>query len=321
MQIIQHNKQFLKKASKRTLSANLLSFIDETNQRLGFDNAQIYHLTHSNVDEYKDIIISSINVHLRKSRGIIGKDTIKELIKDVNQYYDDLHNILPISMIVFEHIYSSLTETSMLFFKEHADMLLIDSSKTTLDLSHNKNMLNHLPSYLLINESNYDVNSIIKSIGYESSSMKGIFPFVSFLLSFDKATATIHSKQFEQNQSKKLELQVRLLTSEQYKVHEINVAESLINSNDEEQIISENIQFYCGFVLNTRLIHNDVIIFNEYSRFNNDVKKTIVSYLLPFIEDFKSNYEIIDNVPVALTKEYYEYFKANIKPVIEMAKC
>lgn len=83
-------------------------------------------------------------------------------------------------MIVFEHIYSALTETSMLFFKEHANMLLLNPSPSTFDFSDKQHMLSNLPSYLLMDESNYDVRAIIRSIGYESSSIKGTFPFVSF---------------------------------------------------------------------------------------------------------------------------------------------
>lgn len=318
MKIIQHNKLHVPQSFTRNLSDNLQSFIDEHSELFSFDLANVYHLTSSNIGEYKDIITSSIDAHLRKSRGSLGKDTIKELIKDVNKYYDDLHNILPISMIVFEHIYSALTETSMLFFKEHANMLLLNPSPSTFDFSDKQYMLSNLPSYLLMDESNYDVRAIIRSIGYESSSIKGTFPFVSFLLSFDKLTSTINK---QSKKDKKLELQVRLLTSEQYKFHEIDIAENLINSNDEKKLISGDTKINYGYVLNTRLMHNDVIIFNEYCRSNNDDRKTITSYLLPFIEDFKSKYEIIDNIPVALTKEYYEYFKANIKTVIEMAKC
>lgn len=321
MKIIQHNKRHVPQSFTRNLSTNLQAFIDEHSELFSFDLANVYHLTSSNIEEYKDIITSSIDAHLRKSRGPLGKDTLKELIKDVNKYYDDLHNILPISMIVFEHIYSSLTETSMLFFKEHANMLLINSSTSTFDFSNKQYMLSNLPSYLLIDESNYDVRAIIKSIGYESSSTKGTFPFVSFLLSFDKVTSTIHK---QSKKDKKLELQVRLLTSEQYKFHEISIEENLITSNDEKKLISDisdDTKINYGYVLNTRLINNDVIIFNEYCLSNNDDRQTITSYLLPFIEDFKSKYEIIDNIPVALTKEYYEYFKANIKTVIEMAKC
>lgn len=318
MKIIEHNKCHVPQSFTCNLSANLQAFIHEYSEMFSFDIANVYHLTSSNIEEYKDIITSSIDSHLRKSRGPLGKDAIKELIKDVNKYYDDLHNILPISMIVFEHIYSSLTETSMLFFKEHSNMLLIKSPQSTFDFSDKQYMLSNLPSYILIDESNYDVRAIIKSIGYESSSTKGTFPFVSFLLSFDKVTSTINNKS---KKDKKLELQVRLLTSEQYKFHEIDIAENLINSNDEKNLISGNTKINYGYVLNTRLMHNDVIIFNEYCFSNNDDRKTITSYLLPFIEDFRSKYEIIDNVPVALTKEYYEYFKANIKTVIEMVKC
>jgi hypothetical protein len=307
MQIIHHNKTTVQRSSKRTLSANLLSFLDETSQRFGFDNAQIYHLTHSNVGDYKDIIMTTIKEHLKKMRGLGPKDKMEEVIKEADRYYEELQPILPTSMIVFEHIYFSVTESSMLFFKEHNEMLFIENIMSTLELNRPHFIIDNL----IMPNGSWKM-PVVQSIAYESSSVKGTFPFLSFLFPYNEKTSKIDFSQREKAHNKKLELQVRTLRMGQDEAIKLNIPHN---------IDSFNINLDNAYVFNTRLIHNDIIIFNEYDISINDDRKTVVAYLMPFLEDLQEKYEINDDVPVTLTKEYYDYFKANIRPVIDMVMC
>lgn len=303
MRIIQHNKLDVPQSFTDPLSDNLIAFIDENSKRFSFDTANVYHLNNNNLVEYKDIITSSIKAKLIKNHRSTGSDMKKDIIKAVNDYYESIQNKLPISMIVFEHVYSSLTESSMLFFTEHHDMLLIDTTTSTLELAIMKNMFSYLP----LND-DYVARAVTQSVGYESSSTKGVFPFTTFLLPFDEKSFKIY---FEKSQTKSLELQVRILQAGQDKFENLNISDDKILNTSLKNID----------IVNTRLLHNNIIIFNEYDLSDYNIRDLISSYLMPFIEDLNSKYEIIDDIPVALTKEYYEYFKANIKPVIEMAKC
>jgi hypothetical protein len=303
MRIIQHNKLYVPQSFTHRLSDNLIAFVDENSKRFSFDNANVYHLNNNNLVEYKDIITSSIKAKLIKNHRSTGSDMMKDIIKAVNDYYENLQNKLPTSMIVFEHVYSSLTETSMLFFKEHHDMLLIDTTTSTLEFAITKNMFSYLP----LND-NYVARAVTQSVGYESSSTKGVFPFTTFLLPFNENSFKID---FEKSQTKSLELQVRILQAGQDKFENLNISDDKILNTSLKNID----------IVNTRLLHNNIIIFNEYALSDYNVRDLISSYLMPFIDDLNSKYEIIDEIPVALTKEYYDHFKANIKPVIDMAIC
>jgi hypothetical protein len=309
MQIIQHNKLSVHKSSKRPLSDNLLSFLDETNQRFGFDNAQIYHLTHINVDEYKNIIMKTIKEHLRKMRGIGPKDKMDEVIKEADRYYEDLQNILPTSMIVFDHVYLSVTESALLFFKEYNDMLFIESVMSTLELVRSRYLFN---SIVIGKENGSYISPSIQSIAYESSSTTGVFPFMSFLISFDEKNSKIDLRQRNASHHKKLELQIRTLLMGQ---------DDSIKLNSPHNLDISKFDLDNAYIFNTRLIHNGVIIFNEYDLSVNNERAIVVDYLMPFVEDLKSQYEITDDIPVSLTKEYYDHFKANIRPVIDMVVC
>lgn len=303
MRIIQHNKLYVPQSFTHRLSDNLIAFIDENSKRFSFDNANVYHLNNNNLVEYKDIVTSSIQSKLMKNRRSTGSDTMKEVIKEVNDYYEKLQNKLPISMIVFEHVYSSLTESSMLFFKEHHDMLLIDTTTSTLELAIIKSMFSYLPLH-----DNYVARAVTQSVGYESASTKGVFPFTTFLLPFDEKSFKID---FEKSQTKSLELQVRILQAGQDKFENLSISDDKTLNTSLKNID----------IVNTRLLHNNIVIFNEYTLSDYNVRDIISSYLIPFIDDLKSKYEIIDDIPVALTKEYYDHFKANIRPVIDMAIC
>lgn len=306
MQIIQHTQSMIQTTvPKANLSDNLMSLLNDVSKYHSFDSAHIYHLTHHNVVEYKHIILQSMSENLRKIQNIAPKEKSQDIIGDVNEYFTDVvEPQLPISMIVFEHNYLSVNESFMLFFKEHGNIILVDKQVSTLALPNTHYVLQSL----MLDERLYA--PVAQGLAYESSTTHGLFPFVSFLLPFDKDASIIDLYQRERPY-KKLELQVRTLGMGQDKSANINIPKNLD--------VAKHYDHKCIF--NTRLIYNGEIIFSEYDIALNNPREIVEAHLTPFVDNMKSRYEIMDNVPVALTKEYYDHFKANIKPVIEMIKC
>lgn len=307
MKIIQETQSLITTTvSTSNISVNLMSLIDNLNKYHSFDSAHIYHLTYNNISAYKHIIMESIKRYIRNIRNIGPEDKHHDLIRDVNEYFTVVvEPLLPISMILFEHEYLSINESFMLFFKEHGDIILINEKASTFDVPKPHYVVNSL----VLNDNVY--HSSVKGVCYESSNINGFVTFISFLLPFDKDALKIDIYKREKP-LKKLELQVRTLHMGQYKSVNINMPKNLDVSK-----ISNNHKF----IFNTRLIYNGDIIFSEYDIVLNNPEETIALHLMPFVNNIKERYEIIDDIPVAITKEYYDHFKANIKPVIEMVLC
>lgn len=307
MKIIQETQSLITpNISTSNLSDNLMSLIDNLNKYYSFDSAHIYHLTYKNLSEYKHIIMSIMKRHIINTRNIKPEDKTDNLIHDVNEYFTViLEPQLPISVILFEHEYLSINESFMLFFKEHGDIILVNEKASTLDIANPHYVVNSL----ILNDNVYHPS--FKGVCYESSNINGFFTFVSFLLPFDKDALKIDISKRDKP-LKKLELQVRTLHMGQDKSVNINMPKNIdvskLNKNHK-------------FIFNTRLIYNGDIIFSEYDIILNDPIKTIALHLTPFINNVKEKYEIIDNIPVAITKDYYDHFKENIKPIIEMILC
>lgn len=304
MKVIQHNTPFNRSLPEDEISSNLSSFLELSNKMFSFDEAHIYHLTNENVNDYKSVIMKAFGNRIRILHNIGPFDNQDYAIKSTQDYFDSIidANIFPKSLIVFNHVYGSTVESSFVFFEEHNDILMIDDKFSTLEMGK--------ASYYRISTSDsLYASPIVASLGYESSTTNGIFPFVSFLL-----PVNAEKNHFEQHRSdvphKKAEFQIRELVSGQDKFQKLTIPSDFKMSRHFER----------PMILNTRLIYNNEVIFNDYDIIDRDPQKIVTEKLIPFINDFKSQYEIIDNVPLKMTAEYYKHFKDNIWPVIEMAK-
>lgn len=311
MKVIQHNTPFNHSFQKNEISPNLISFLEMIKQYFSFDQARIYHLTNENISDYKGVLIEAIRNRIALLRGIGPHENQDSLIKETKSNFDDIidANIFPLSLIIFDYVYGSTVESSTVFFKEHNDMLMINTKFSTL---HFENRAFYAPPIYATAGRHYP--PVVESLVYESSTTLGLFPFASFLL-----PVNIENNQFENIfqdvHHKKAELQLRELGGGQFDFKQLTLPPNF----DIHQFVSR----HNGMpkVLNAKLIYNNEVIFNDYEIIDRDPQKMVNRKLIPFLTDFKSQYEIIDSVPVKVSAEYYQHFKANILPVIEMAKC
>lgn len=311
MKVIQHNTHFNRSLPKDGISDNLVSFLEMINQQFSFDHAHLYHLTNTNISDYKSVIIEAIGNRIKLLRGVGPRDNQDSLVKEINSDFDDIMdaNIFPVSLIIFDYVYGSTVESSMVFFHEHNNMLMINTKFSTLVF---ENQYFHAP-HISSSDGLY-YSPAVESLAYESSTTKGTFPFASFLIPVNMEKNHFESPYREIHQ-KKAEFQVRELDGGQDKFQQVTIPPNFDMS-----------KFMFKFnghpkILNTRLIYNNEVIFNDYDIIDCDPQKIVMQKLIPFLTDFKSQYEIIDSIPVQVSSEYYDHFKANILPVIEMAKC
>jgi len=198
-------------------------------------------------------------------------------------------------------------ESSTVFFKEHNDMLMINTKFSTLNFEKRHFYAPHISS----SDGQY-YPPVVESLAYESSTILGLFPFASFL--FPVNIENNHFENFYQDiHHKKAELQLRELDVRQFDFKQLTLPPNF----DIHQFVSRHHDK--PKVLNAKLIYNNEIIFNDYDIIDRDPQKMVAQKLIPFLTDFKSQYEIIDSIPVKVSAEYYQHFKANILPVIEMA--
>lgn len=307
MKVTQHNAPFNRSLPKEGISPNLISFFEMMYSRFSFDSAHIYHLTHHNINEYKSIIMVSIRERLKKKLGLSINDNPSSLQKDVMESFDEIvSELLPISMVIFDYEYASAVESSFMFFKENNDILIIDTKFSTLEIGR---------SYFMFSGLNFPQGGyqspVMQVTAYDGLTTKGEFPLMVYLLPMDDDG--IHIDPYKQDKHhKKAELQIRVLHLGQDKFQKISIPVDLIEARWNYDNRS---------IFNTRLIYNGEIIFSEYDVIQKVPQDVVLSHLLPFTTDLKSTYEIIDDIPVAMTAEYYQHFKKNIWPVIEMAKC
>lgn len=310
MKVIQHNTHFNRSLPKDGISDNLISFLEMINQQFSFDQAHLYHLTNENISDYKGVVIEAIGNRIKLLRGVRPRDNQESIVKEINSEFAEIvdANILPASLIIFDYVYGSTVESSMVFFYEHNDMLMINTKFSTLTF---ENKYFQAPP---ISSDGLYYSPAVESLAYESSTTKGTFPFASFLIPINMEKN--HFDSFHRgHHQKKAEFQVRELDGGQDKFQALTIPPDL----DMNRFMFR----YNGQpkILNTRLIYNNEVIFNDYDIIDCDPQKIVMKKLLPFLTDFKSQYEIIDSTPVKVSAEYYQHFKANIWPVIEMAKC
>jgi hypothetical protein len=308
MKVIQHNTPFNHSFSKNEISPNLISFLEMIKQQFSFDQARIYHLTNENISDYKGVLIESIRNRIALLRGIGPHEKQDSLFKETTSEFDSIieARIFPLSLIIFDYVYGSTVESSTVFFKEHNDMLMINTKFSTLNF---EKRYFYAPQISSTDGRYYP--PVVETLAYESSTTPGLFPFASFLL-----PVSIENNQFENFYQdihhKKAELQLRELDGGQFDFKQLTLPPNF----DIHQFVSR----HNGRpkVLNSKLIYNNEVIFNDYEIIDRDPQKMVHQKLMPFLTDFKSQYEIIDSIPVKVSAEYYQHFKANILPVIEM---
>jgi hypothetical protein len=287
-------------------SENLTQFIKDVSDKFEFDSAEVYHLTHQNVNQYKHIIISGIDAYFINRYGVFGQKKSDSITKEVTEFYEiTLMNALPISLIVFSHNYASSIESELLFYKEVESLILFDNDLSTIKLSRKIHALHRL--YI---DENYNINPKVESSAYESSTTYGPFELMTFLLPFNNESSLIDSSRHDSSQ-RKLELQVRTLRPHSDRNQKLNMPPlDKLKRFDPER----------GLVFNTRLIYNNEVIFSEYDISMGNEYEIVKKHLTPFIENIEKNYEVISEMKRAPTKEYYDYYKANLAQVIEMAQ-
>jgi len=311
MKVIQHNAHFNRSLPKNVISDNLVSFLEMINQEFSFEQAHLYHLTNENINDYKSVVIEAIGNRIKLLRGVGPRENQESLVKEINSDFDEIvdSNILPASLIIFDYIYGSTVESSMVFFHEHNDMLMINTKFSTLSFKSNYFQAPPISS----SDGRY-YPPVVESLAYESSTTKGTFPFASFLIPVNMEKNQFESHYRERHQ-KKAELQLRELDGGQFDFKQLTLPPNF----DIHQFVSRH--HGNPKVLNAKLIYNNEVIFNDYEIIDRDPQKMVAQKLIPFLTDFKSQYEIIDSIPVQVSSEYYQHFKTNILPVIEMAKC
>lgn len=312
MKITQHNSPTNPSLHSEDLSDNLRSFLSLIQERFSFDAANIYHVTNENLHLYKHVIVKAITSNLREHSEISVYNNQDNFIKNINDEFENIMeaNIFPKSLIVFDYGYMSTVESFMVFFEENNDLLSINTKFSTLPLGDRSFFFDRIEF-----PDGRSYPPVLEALCYESSTSYGFFPLVSYLL-----PVNIDKSHFELSSSfrphKKAELQIRLLDSGQDKRQNLKLPPNF----DIHQYIGR--YYDRPKIFNTQLIYNNEIIFSDYNIVEDKKPHDVVlEKLLPFSTDFKRDFEIVDAVPVAVTSEYYEHFKKNIWPVIEMAKC
>lgn len=99
------------------------------------------------------------------------------MIKETKSNFDDIidANIFPLSLIIFDYVYGSTVESTTVFFKEHNDMLMINTKFSTLNFEKRHFYAPHISS----SDGQY-YPPVVESLAYESSTILGLFPLRHF---------------------------------------------------------------------------------------------------------------------------------------------
>lgn len=290
------------------ISENLSNFIELITKTNEFDSFEIVNLTSSNIANYQKFIKKSF-ISFQPERYWT---THSDLDKNVNEQYEYIESILPISMLLFKQKYSSTIRYFTAFFEENDSVVSIQPLKLSL--------FNDSPVDFYFTIRGERVLPSNTRMGYDSSVVNQVFSSTSYLLPFNKDDSVIgsfggyHSKAT----AKLFEVEVRIFEGRKNHFSKLNA----LSKEDMEKLkrsyyFNDNIK-----IMNTRFFYENSLILDEYDAILKHESDILDHYISMFLTNPIKQHEMNLDIQPAPTKKYCDYYKeANLYKVVEMIKC